>query len=400
MSLLKLVTNTYLFVGLFALDFIIVGFFATHALFPLLTLKQITRKIVLIIAFGLIFSLVSTIITNYLNMTATGILIFLSLIAIFLGIITYVQNITQIKQKEAPEEFSDKKVNIILIVIVALCIISYIGMEIPPFSDLPLWFELCIPFLMLIPGYLIINIVIPYRDELRILERLGIAIFISLILTSIIGITLVQIEQYLNMRHVSIVLIVITLIILLPSYYIRIKEVNSSERFSNTALNYLIVILTIVAICGVVASGLFIGTGNVDNNTELYQGNTTFTVSGVHEDPDEEGYYNFTDGEVINLTLNITNNENKDMNYSLTIEITNDTTNDTIYEKNIKLKNGKSKIIKENLTMSNGEKDIRFVLYVDDEPYKIRHLYAKAGYIADDDIDVDDSSIEDDNNTT
>ena len=399
MSLFKLVTNTYLFVGLFALNFIIVGFFATHTLLPLLTLKQITRKVGLIIAFGLIFSLISTIITNYLNMTASGILIFLSLISIFLGIITYVQHITQRKQREAPEEFSDKKVNIILIVIAALCVISYIGMEVPPFSGFPLWFELCIPFIMLIPGYLIINIVIPYRDELRIMERLGIAIFISLIMTSTIGIILVHIEQYLNMRHVSIVLIVITFIILLPAYYIRIKEVDSSERFSNSAVNYLIVILTIIAVCGVIASGLFIGTGNVDNNTELYQGNTTFTVSGVHENPDEEGYYNFTEGEVINLTMNITNNENKDMDYTLTIEINNDTTDDTIYEKEIQLTNGESKIIQENLTMSNGKKDIRFVLYTNDEPYKIRHLYAKSGYIEEDDIELDDSDTKEDNDT-
>lgn len=369
-----------MFIGLFALNFLIVGIVSTITMNPLLSFKEIIRKFKYIVLFGLIFSLISTGITYFTKTSVSNTLITLSVIAIIISIIAYLRKQSTIDKIENPEEYTEKHISRILYLLVILCIVSYIGMEVPPFSVIPLWFGLCIPFIMLLPGYLFINILNPYKDEIRIMERIGISIFISLVITSIVGLTLVQIEHFLNMRHVSLVLVVITLIILLPLYYIRIKEKKTYVLFSNSTLNKIFVLITILAIIAVITSGILVSTGNINNNKEnetlFVKGNTTFEVTGIHETADEKGYYNFTNEEILNLIVKITNEENKDMNYRLKIDIINDTTNETFSEENVTVKNKENKNIETNITMETGQKDIRFTLYDDNNrPYKIRHLY-------------------------
>ena len=220
LSLFRLVNNTYLFVGLFALDFLIVGIVSAMAIHPLLSFKEVIRKIIYIIPSGLVFSIASTVAVYYLKMTAGSILVFLSIIAIILIIIAFVRNKSRMIAIENPEEYTEKHIVRIIFVLAIFCIVSYIGMEIPPFSVIPLWFGLCIPFIILLPGYLCLNIVNPYKDEFRLIERLSISIFASLVITSIIGLILAQLEHLLNMRHVSLVLVVVTLIILFIPYLV------------------------------------------------------------------------------------------------------------------------------------------------------------------------------------
>ena len=312
-------------------------------------------------------------------MTASSILIFLSIIAIIFSIITYLRIQSTISKIENPEEFTEKHIRHILYLLAAFCVIAYIGMEVPPFSVIPLWFGLCIPFIALLPGYLCVNIINPYKDEIRTMERVGISVFLSLVITSIVGLILVQIEHCLNMRHVSLILVVITLIILLPLYYLRIKEKKTFVLFSNSTINKLFALMTIISLIAVIASGVLVISGNNNNPTGeniFFQGNTSFDVKGIHETPDDEGYYNFTNGENLNLTVSIHNNEHKDMNYKLKIEIINDTTNSTFSEEEVFVNNNKTKDIEENITMTTGKKDIKFTLLNEDNrPYKIRHLY-------------------------
>ncbi len=380
LNIMKMVNNELLFIGLFALDFLIVGILSTMARNPLLGFKEIIRKISSIILYGLIFSLLSTAIVYYRNLSVGTTLIILSIIAIILVITAYLRKESTIQKIENPEEYTEKHIRRILYVLVIFCIVSYIGMEIPPFSVIPLWFGLCVPFIILIPGYLCLNILNPYKDEFRIMERIWISIFLSLVITSIIGLILVQIEHLLNMRHVSLVLVVVTLIILIPLYYIRIKEKKSFVLFSNQTINRLFILMTIVAIVAVISSGLLVTNGylhNDKNDEKLFlQGNTTFEVNGIHTTPDDDGYYTFYNGENINLSVNIKNDENHDMNYRLKIDIINDTTNNTFSDEKIGVKDKENKIIDKNITMTTGKKDIQFTLYDNNNhPYKIRHLY-------------------------
>ncbi len=370
--------NTYLFVGLFAVDFLIVGIAATKLKYPLLDIKEVLRKVTLIIPLGLLFSLISAGIVYYFKMTASSILLFLSLIAIILIITSGLRTQSNISKIENPKEYAEKHLKRIIYMLVIFCIISYIGMEVPPFSVIPLWFGLCIPFIMLLPGYLLLNILNPYKDAIRLGERLGISIFASLVFTSIIGLIIVQIEHMLNMRHVSLVLVVITLIILLPLYYIKVKEKNTHELFNDYRINRLFTLITVVAIIAVLASAALVTSGNWSENSPsaLFQGNTTFKVSGIHNTPDEKGYYNFTNGEVLNLTMSIVNDEHRDMEYTVKVEVTNETNNVTLQEEKVKVKNNGRKNIKTNITMTSGKKDIKFTLYdSNNQPYKIRHLY-------------------------
>ena len=361
------------------MEFLIVGIVSTMAMNPLLSFKEIVRKIKQIIPFGLIFSFISTIIVYFSKMTVSSVLIFLSIIAIIFSIITYIRKQSTIDKIENPEEYTEKHIRRILYVLAIFCVIAYIGMEIPPFSVIPLWYGLCIPFIVLLPGYLCVNIINPYKDEIRIMERVGISVFISLVITSIIGLILVQIEHFLNMRHVSLILVVVTLIILLPLYYIRIKEKKSFVLFSHPTINKLFILMTILSLIAVIASGVLVISGNNDNTKGeniFFQGNTSFEVKGIHETPDSNGYYNFTNNNNLNLTVSIMNNEHKDMNYKLKIEIINDTTNKTYLEENVMVKDNETKDIETNITMETGTKDYKFILYDDNNrPYKIRHLY-------------------------
>ncbi len=378
LSLMNFVNNTILFVGLFAVNFLIVGISATKVKHPLLDIKNILRKVTLIIPFGLVFSIICAGIVYYFKMTASSILIFLSLIAIVLILLSAIRTRSNIRRINNPKEYTEKQLKRVIFMLVIFCVISYIGMEVPPFSVIPLWFGLCIPFIALLPGYLTLNILNPYKDEFRLIERLGISIFASLVITSIVGLIVVQLEHMLNMRHVSLVLVIITLLILLPLYYIRIKEKNTYDLFNDYRINRFFIIITVVAICAIFASAALVTSGNWNENSPsaLFQGNTTFEVSGIHYMPDENGYYNFSNGEELNLSINIKNDEHRDMQYTLKIEINNETVNDTIEEQKINLKDKEHKTIKTNITMTSGKKDIKFTLYdSNNQPYKIRHLY-------------------------
>lgn len=379
LSLMKMVNNQILFIGLFALDFLIVGIVSTMAIHPLLSFNDVIRNFKHIIPLGLIFSLLSTAAVYFLNMTASNILIFLSIIGIILLILTFLRKRTSKHKIENPADYNEKYIVRIIILLAILCVVSYIGMEVPPFSVIPLWFGLCIPFIVLIPGYLMLNIINPYKDEIRIMERLGVSVFASLVLTSIVGLILVQIDSYLNMRHVSMALVIITLIILLPLYYIRIKEKKSFVLFSNATMNRIFAIITVLAIIAVITSGVLVSSGNINNKNEetlFLEGNTTFEVSGIHETPDEEGYYTFYDGDNLNLTIKIKNEEHKDMTYKVAIDIVNDTDTTRFSEQNVSVKDNKTEKIDTNITMTPGKKDIKFILYDDaNKPYKIRHLY-------------------------
>ncbi|MEE3418878.1 MAG: DUF1616 domain-containing protein [Methanosphaera sp.] len=374
-----MVNSEYLFVGLFALDFLIVGIVSTMAMNPLLGFKEIIRKLSHIIPLGLMFSILSTGIIYIRHMTASSILIVLSIISLIIIIIVYIRKQSTIHKIENPEEYTEKHILRILYVLIILCIVSYIGMEVPPFSVNPLWFGLCIPFIAFIPGYLCLNIINPYKDEIRITERVWISIFLSLVITSIIGLILVQIEHLLNMRHVSLILVVVTLIVLIPVYYIRIKEKKTFVLFSSSTVNKIFIIITILAIIAVISSGVLVKNGNTNVNNEeklFVQGNTTFEVSGIHTTPDSDGYYNFSNEEILNLNVDIKNDEHKDMAYKLKIEIINDTSNSTFSEEEIKVNENENKTIEKNITMETGKKDIRFILYDNNNnPYKIRHLY-------------------------
>ncbi|WP_455645361.1 DUF1616 domain-containing protein [Methanosphaera sp.] len=387
----NLVNDAYIIIALFAIEFMIVGIAATAIIYPGLSFKKLIRKFVLIIIFGIIFSLISTVfMLNVLPVSVGNIVLTLSVISFILLLIAIFRQRSGDNSDEINQELSnnedisriDNVDNLVsgekntsiprtIFAIIVLCIFSLIGMEVPPFSIIPLWFGLCVPFIVFIPGYYLINIVLPYKDEIEFYERAGIAIFTSLIITSLIGLIYVQLNHMLNMRHVSMVVVLFTLFIIVPLYMYKLRKIDVRDRFSSRKTNILLILITALVVVCVIGSGVYSTTQTVD------QGNTTFVVNGINKTADENGYCNFTSGEVVNSTFTVTNNQHKAMNYTVKVEVHNDTANNVLSEETFSLNDGESTTIPVNMTMGSGQKDIQYVLYAgNNTPYIIRHLYA------------------------
>lgn len=369
----------YIIIPLFTLEFLLVGITATCLIYPLLTFRQIIRKALLIIAFGIIFSLISLITTIYLLKTrVVNIALVISTMTIVLSALAVYRQDRAIKQAHG-ETLDIIQRSIYAIII--LSIISIIGIFIPPFNQLPLWAGLCLPFVVFLPGYYVINSIIPQMDELTFLERAVCAIIISTTLTSIIGIIIMQVEGTLNTIHLTLAIIILTIIILI--YYVsKIKKIDDDNRFYYKKANTALIIVTVIALFGVIISGVYV------QDQIINQGNTTFEVNGINKTAGDNGYVNFTSNEEVKITLNLTNHQYENKNYTVQVQIINDTTNRTFAQENITIKDGESKIIPVDLTMSAGQKDIQFILYENNKPYIIRHLYANVT-----DNSVDETSI-------
>ncbi|PWL08958.1 DUF1616 domain-containing protein [Methanosphaera cuniculi] len=357
----------YIIIPLFTLEFLLIGITATCLIYPLLTFRQIIRKALLIIAFGIIFSLISLITTIYLLKTR------IVNIALVISTMTIVLSALAVyRQDRAIRQAHGETLDIIqrsIYTIIILSIISIVGIFIPPFNKLPLWAGLCLPFVVFLPGYYVINSIIPQMDELTFLERAVCAIIISTTLTSIIGIIIMQVEGTLNTIHLTLAIIILTIIILI--YYVsKIKKVDDDNRFYYKKANTALIIVTIIALFGVIISGVYV------QDQIINQGNTTFEVNGINKTAGDNGYVNFTSDEEVKITLNLTNHQYENKNYTVQVQIINDTTNRTFAQENITIKDGESKIIPVDLTMSAGQKDIQFILYENNKPYIIRHLYA------------------------
>lgn len=357
----------YIIIPLFTLEFLLIGITATCLIYPLLTFRQIIRKALLIIAFGIIFSLISLITTIYLLKTR------IVNIALVISTMTIVLSALAVyRQDRAIRQAHGETLDIIqrsIYTIIILSIISIVGIFMPPFNKLPLWAGLCLPFVVFLPGYYVINSIIPQMDELTFLERAVCAIIISTTLTSIIGIIIMQVEGTLNTIHLTLAIIILTIIILI--YYVsKIKKVDDDNRFYYKKANTALIIVTIIALFGVIISGVYV------QDQIINQGNTTFEVNGINKTAGDNGYVNFTSDEEVKITLNLTNHQYENKNYTVQVQIINDTTNRTFAQENITIKDGESKIIPVDLTMSAGQKDIQFILYENNKPYIIRHLYA------------------------
>lgn len=367
-SLLNKTLPQTIAVCLFAFDFLVIGIISTYIIYPKASLKTILRKLVLVLGFAIIFSLISAIITIYvLQLSMNSILLLMSIISVILLLLALYRN-------KHDENITNIKINIdqsaqkTLYIIIILGLIALVSMLIPPFNVIPIWYGLCAPFIVFLPGYYIMNTIIPKKDELLYLERAGISLFLSLIMASIIGLILYAFENVIDMKQVSIILIFMTLLLIIPAYVYRIKKIDNKFRFTHPKTNRLLLFITIIGLLCMILVGIQI------TSEKLTPGNTTFVVDGIEKTAKSDGYIYLSSGENITSNVNITNNEHKTMKYTMKIEAHNETSK-VIMEKKVTLKKGKSKVIPVNLTMTPGRKDIQYVLYTEKgKPYFIRHL--------------------------
>jgi len=388
--------NRYIFIGLFALNFLIVGLTSATIVYSKLSFKQIIRKPIQIVIFGILFTVIDTLFTiQFLNVTQKNLLIvfgIINLVLIFISIshrLTKNKDTENIPNEESPkeklsiqkiknyiknndtEEKNEKSYKGLIYVIVILSIVTLTSIIIKPFNIIPIWEALSLPFILFIPGYLILNYIRIGENEFRSLERIGISIFISLIISSIIGFIQAQIVGSLQMSIISIILVLLTLIICVPLYIMRIKKTSKPNIYTNINVYRLLLVITIIGVIAVIGTGIYITTGEISQNNE----NITLSIGNLSNSSGNDGYYNFNPDEELNLELNLTNNENKNMNYKIIIKVSNQTSNKTLLEENKILKSKKSEIIPFNITMTPGKKYIQFIVYNKyNKPIKVKHL--------------------------
>ncbi|WP_162685822.1 DUF1616 domain-containing protein [Methanosphaera sp. BMS] len=336
------------------------------------------KKPIQVITLAIFLSLVGMIITKSLIGASTrNFIIVLSIISIIVTLLTnfeHSKNFDYSDNKIVKKYFS-KGTHESIYAIAVYCLVSFFGINVPPFSVIPLWFGLCVPFLLFIPGYLITNTVIPKKDEIELPERLGISVFLSLITMSIIGFAYAQLKHGLNMRIVTLILVFMTLFILIPLYLIRSRNIPLKVRFNHPLIERLLVLMAIISLILVILSGIYVNTLSLTANP----GNTTFTIEGITASNSSDGYYSFDEGQEVELNISLTNQENEDVNYKVVIESKNESGNTTVDELTKSLKVNESAKIPVNITMTPGKKDITFTLYKNDKVYKIRHLYVNVG---------------------
>ncbi|MBR3213002.1 MAG: DUF1616 domain-containing protein [Methanosphaera sp.] len=370
--------NLFIFLAIFTVEFIIIGLSSANILYPKDDIKDMAKKPIQVITLAIFLSLVGMIITKSLIGASTrNFIIVLSIISIIVTLLTnfeHSKNFDYTDNKIVKKYFS-KGTHESIYAIAVYCLVSFFGINVPPFSVIPLWFGLCVPFLLFIPGYLITNTVIPKKDEIELPERLGISVFLSLIIMSIIGFAYAQLKHGLNMRIVTLILVFMTLFILIPLYLIRSRNIPLKVRFNHPLIERLLVLMAIISLILVILSGIYVNTLSLTANP----GNTTFTIEGITASNSSDGYYSFDEGQEVELNISLTNQENEDVNYKVVIESKNESGNTTVDELTKSLKVNESAKIPVNITMTPGKKDITFTLYKNDKAYKIRHLYVNVG---------------------
>ncbi len=359
---------------MFIIDFVIIGIASTLIFYPSLSFKELTRKVAYMLGFGILFTLVSVLIANYLfNIKDHTMLMIMSSLAIILVICAYIRQRSQ--YKEALKEITDTDNSVAgsTYAILVLSLITLVALFLPPFNVIPIWYGLAILFIVFIPGYLIINSIIPLKEEIEFIERFGIACFITMILSALFGLIIFEIEGNINLTHVTGILILLTLIIFIPAYIYRTRKIDIKKRFKNPKVDRVLIILTIISLIIVIVAGIYVNAAGITNKP----GNSTLDIEGIAGTPGADNYYNFTSGENLTLNMKTTNHEYKESHYSIIIEVKNDTTDKQLYNHTFKSNNNQTTDVPYNLTMTSGKKDIVFKLYKNNltAPSVIKHLY-------------------------
>ena len=136
--------------------------------------------------------------------------------------------IEKIETKTEQEEFQflDLKLSIIFI------IFSIIFILIPPFNQTFIRILIALPFLLFIPGYLLISLMFPKRGELTAIERFTLSIGLSIAIVVFDGFGLNYTPWGFRPNSIVISLSIIMGALLLATYYKRKKLGADAYEFS------------------------------------------------------------------------------------------------------------------------------------------------------------------------
>ena len=125
-----------------------------------------------------------------------------------------------------------------LLIILIITFLTIISIYIPTISKTPINEILGLIFVLFIPGYVLISALFPKRYDLDNIERLALSFGLSLVISTLIGMTLNYTPFGTKLTPIVIALTVFTLIMLIVAYLQR-RKVAEEDRFQPHFSGYL-----------------------------------------------------------------------------------------------------------------------------------------------------------------
>jgi uncharacterized membrane protein len=231
--------------------------------------------------------------------------------------------------------------------------LSIIFVLVPPFNQTPIRIPLTLPLLLFIPGYSLVSLLFPRKDDLTGIERLTLSIVLSIAIVIFDGFALNYTPWGFQPTPIVISLSIITLLLLLITLILR-KGIPADERFlfdyhvflkalkadeESTELEKALIAVLVVSI--VIASGIVIY-ARLTFPEEKF---TAFYILG--EGGKAENYT--TDlylGRSTSITVGIENHEHATVNYTLQAKL------------------GRSTLNSQEITLNHGENWLRNVSFI------------------------------------
>lgn len=368
------ILDTFLFILIIVLS----GYSLMSLIYPEEDSSGLLRKPLLITMLSMFLVILISLILKIspLGLHFRNLTWFISIITALVAITAYVMRINHLRPKleESTEELIPLKSHKLwdknLIIYTLLSLLMIITVLIPPLNKTPVWMVPGSLFVCLIPGYLLLAVMFPKKDDLELIERLALSFGSSLILTSIIGLIFNYTRWGIHLELILIVLAVFSLLLCFITV-LKMRKLPMNRRISIPKLEKLLGIFLIICILLTISTAAYTLINSEAFNTN--DGTTNATNFYIKDLDSNVGGYslNLVSGEQTSLTMVLVNQEGSAVNYSIMVR-----TNNTILKQdNISLENNQKMEIPVNLTAGiPGERNIEFLLYKlpDQNPYQTR----------------------------
>ncbi len=117
-----------------------------------------------------------------------------------------------------------------LLLIIGFVVVAVGIITVPPLSSSPLRVVVCFPFVMFLPGYLLVSALFPRKDEIDAIERITLSIGLSICIVVFVGLCLNYTPWGIRLGSILLALSAFLLVFTALSALRRI-HVPESERF-------------------------------------------------------------------------------------------------------------------------------------------------------------------------
>jgi uncharacterized membrane protein len=237
----------FLDLGFLVLLFLFTGYSMISLLRPEENYGNILKKPVLILEFSVLLILIISLILkfSYLGLNLRLLVLVLAAVTMILSILAYIRRINyfksndyeppqkpvkEIKTVEKPERTVEKSpikfkhgFHRDLLIIDIMTVFSLISFFIPLFNIGLVHNILGCFYMLLIPGYLVMVLLLPEINDMGILARLGIGSGLSLVITSLVGLALHYTKYGISINSLLFSLAILTVILVIYAHIRRLR---------------------------------------------------------------------------------------------------------------------------------------------------------------------------------